>query len=500
MAENVYPNDIWYDQYIALLVQEGIIEKEEQLFEALFEIERIAAEKMQYAQTALDSGLNCIENVRNFTSNPTHILGSELTKHGEIAEHIEVEIRNGRDILNHIKPTATFDGVGRTAPEDYLIDGIQVQSKFTNGTTKTLEHALGHMRTYPSFLENGYYHIPKDQYNLINRVLNNDTEGISPKTVLKLKHLVNDIEQESGKPFSEVVRPGISNYNEVQLGKVDQTLDQHEDEFRNIHKREVKEIRNSEKAKKDVAQHITDPSWEEALKYAAFAAVLEGGTTAIFRIVAKIQSGTKIANFSINDWKEVGYDFLKGGVKGGIKGIGIYGFTKLGHFSAPFAGAVVSTAVGILSLVVEYKKGRITKSDLGECAQALSVEAGLSAIGASIGQMLIPIPVAGAIIGIASAKAALEISKYICGKHEADIIEQMQAEYDALVDSLGKECQAIIGEMDKYYQKLGGYINAALSPISAIRFYGSIELCRCLNVPEEWIIHDISELDIYMLS
>ncbi len=493
-------DNILENQVVSSFIQEGINQKERILFERLAEIQQAATEKMQYAQTALNESLKCVENVRDFVSDPEHILGSMQTKHGEIAEHIEVEIRNGRDILKHLKPTATFEGVGRTAPEDYIINGVQVQSKFINGANKSLDHVLGHMKNYPGFIENGYYHIPKDQYELISKIANGESiEGVSIKTINKCKEVIKQIEEESGKSFSEVVKPGISTYKEVQLGSVDETLDGYEQEFKETNAQEVKAIKQERNSQKSEAQHITDASWGEALKYGAVAAVISGGTSAGIKIYSKIRTGKKITNFSLDDWKEVGYDFTKGGVKGGISGISIYGLTKLGGFSAPFAGAMVSTAMGIASLASDYRKGEITKLDYSESACSLSVDAGLSAIGAAIGQTVIPIPVLGAIIGTATAKASLEISKYIYGKKETALIEQMQKEYDELVSNLDKEALEIIRQMDNYYSKLGGYIDAALDKDSAKAFRGSIDLCVNLGVPKEKTIHNHSELDEFIL-
>lgn len=491
---------VMVDQVVASLVQEGINQKELQQLERLIEIQQIATERMQYAQTALDESLKCVENVRDFVSDPEHILGSMQTKHGEIAEHIEVEIRNGRDILKFLKPSATFEGVGRTAPEDYIIDGVQVQSKFINGANNSLKEVLGHLRTYPNFTENGYYHIPKDQYEIISRIANGENiEGFHSRTIRACKETIEQIEKETGKSFSEVVRPGISTYKEVQLGSVNKTLDGYEQEFKDTSADTVKEIKQESDSQKAEAQHITDPSWGEALKYSAVAAVISGSVSAGLKIYTKIHCGKKITEFTLADWKEIGYDFTKGGAKGGISGLGIYGLTKLGGFSAPFAGAMVSTAMGIASLAADYRKGKISKLDFSESACALSVEAGLSSIGAAIGQVAIPIPVLGAIIGTATAKASLEISKYIFGKKEVDLIKQMQQEYDALVKKLNAESLAIIQQMDDYYRRLDGYIDAALSKESAARFYGSIELCRILNVPENCIIHNLQELDDFML-
>lgn len=489
------------DQVVAALVQEGINQKEQQLFERLAEIQQVATERMQYAQTALNESLRCVENVRDFVSDPEHILGSMQTKHGEIAEHIEVEIRNGRDILKFLKPTATFEGVGRTAPEDYIIDGVQVQSKFINGANNSLKEVLGHFRTYPNFTENGYYHIPKDQYELITKIVNGENiEGIHSRTIRACKETIEQIEKETGKSFFEVVRPGISTYKEVQLGAVDKTLDGYEQEFKETSAQNIKEIRQDSDIQKAEAQHITDPSWGEALKYSAVAAVISGGVSAGLKVYTKIHGGKKITEFTLADWKEIGYDFTKGGAKGSISGLGIYGLTKLGGFSAPFAGAMVSTAMGIASLAADYQKGRISKLDFSESACSLSVEAGLSSIGAAIGQAVIPIPVLGAIVGTATAKASLEISKYIFGKKEDELIEGMQKEYDELVKNLNSESLVLIQQMDAYYARLDGYIDAALSKESAVRFHGSIELCRILNVPENCIIHNIQELDNFMLS
>ncbi len=122
-----------------------------------------------------------IDKVREFVGSPEKILGSALTKHGEIAEQVEVGIRNARSALHQNDLTATFDGVGRTAPEDYMVDGTAVQSKFINGAVKNLDHVMEHMNKYTSFGRDGsYYHIPKDHYETITKVMNGESvEGLS---------------------------------------------------------------------------------------------------------------------------------------------------------------------------------------------------------------------------------------------------------------------------------------------------------------------------------
>ena len=96
----------------------------EELQRVLGEISNKLNEELTQQDINLIKALKYVDNVREFVSKPNEILGSKLTKHGEIAEQIDVNINNARCILNGLKERFTFDGVGRTAPEDYL-DGVQ---------------------------------------------------------------------------------------------------------------------------------------------------------------------------------------------------------------------------------------------------------------------------------------------------------------------------------------------------------------------------------------
>lgn len=491
--------NIYIDQLLAGIIQGVINEQKALKAKCLAEIQQETFDKMQSAYTALNGALQHIENVRDFASSPEHILGSMATKHGEIAEHIEVEIRNARDIINHLTPNATFDGVGRTAPEDYLINGVSVQSKFINGADHTLSHVLKHISKYKDFADSGYYHIPKDQFELIRKVYDGDSSvELSYRAISKIKKLIEEVETTTGKDFFEVVYPGESTYKEVQLGNLDETLQTREQEIKDINALETKTIRQDADIKKESAQHITDASLGEAVKYSAISAAIAGGVAGGLKVYSKLKNGQKITEFTLEDWKDVGYDFAKNGAKGGISGLTIYGLTKIGHLSAPFAGATASTMVGIASLAYSYKKGEMSYAEFTDSACALSVEAGLASIGAAIGQTVIPIPVLGAIIGSATAKVLLEISKRYFGSKEKQLIRKMQQEYDTLINTLNEEAKKVIAEIDAYFAKLGGLIEAALSKEAAVAFYGSVDLCRFLNINEDMVIHNKQELDVFM--
>ena len=134
----------------------------------------------------LKKALECVDNVRDFVNDSNHVLGNPTTKHGEYAEQVDINFHNADQIMHNRRADATKDGVGRTAPEDYRVNGVAVQSKYINGTNNSLSHVLEHLEKYKdiNFGQDGsYYVIPKDQYEQIKKVLSGDTDGLSAKSI-----------------------------------------------------------------------------------------------------------------------------------------------------------------------------------------------------------------------------------------------------------------------------------------------------------------------------
>lgn len=504
--------NILADQAIAGFVLQELENKQAELVQKWGTIVETSVHERQTAYDALNEALSYVEKVRDFVS-PDHlgaVLGSMASKHGEIAEQVEVQITNAKQVFNGLEAIADIDSVARTAPEDFLINGVPYQSKFIAGFNKSLNHVLDHMGKYPDFAvdaaqygypgQAGCYVIPKDQYEAIQKILNSDPTEFNAKTIRACKELIAKIEESTGKSFLEVVKPSISNYSDVQIGTIDKTLNCYEEEFRTETDERIKIINKDERQQKDAAVSEAGPSLAEGVKAAAVGAAIGGAVTASVKIYAKIKSGKKITEFRVDDWKEVGMDFGRGAIRGGVSGAGIFCLTRLAGFSAPFAGGMVSAGIGITSLLMDYRGGRISAAEFSEASCALSIEAGLSAVGSAIGTALIPIPVVGTVVGAMAARAAIEITKQIMGDREKQLIETMRRGYEELVARLSKAEKEELEKIIAYFSRLHGLIAAAFNVDVNVRLASSIELCRVLNVPEHEIIHNTSELDGFMLS
>ncbi|QIZ77715.1 hypothetical protein [Ferrimonas lipolytica] len=441
-------------------------------------------------QTAFAQAQQQVEQVRQFVGSPENILGSELTKHGEIAEQVEIGVRNARAIMDGEATPGTFEGVGRLAPEDYLLDGAQVQSKFINGASNNLTHVLDHMDKYQDFGRDGsFYHIPKDHYANIEKVMNGDVpEGMHSRTVSAIRSKIDEIEAQSGRPFTEVVKPGLSDYSEVQQGQVHNTLEGHDADLAQRHEQQSAEIQQQHQA-----------SWQEGAQVAVVAGAVAGGICFGTQLYAKYREGKNPfkGDLSRDEWREIGIETAKGTAGGAVTGAAIYGLTNYASMSAPLAASVVSAVKGVGSLALDYQQGRIDGEQFVEMGLAVCADSAIVGVASVAGQALIPIPVVGAVIGSMAGKL---LADFATGKTKA-LAQQAAAEMKAFIAQLDAKYRDLIAQIENAFAKLGALTQAAFDPANNQRLVEtSLELARAYGVKESALIRTHAELDEFILA
>ena len=363
---------------------------------------------IQIQNINLQKAINELNMARDFIGSPEHILGSSFTKHGEIAEVFDVRFGNADSLIQGANPDYSFDGVGRTAPEDYLKNGLPVQSKFVQ-CNLSMDAVLKHLNDYPDFVQNGgTYCIPKDFYDQIESYLK-----LSPKELInlpaseggriaeKVVERIHQIEAKTGKPFSEIIEPSQLSYDQVQLNQANNTIDGKEQEILKV-----------DTEKRSEYFEMSKPSVQEGLKTAGIAAVICAALSFSTSLISTMRGKNKrISELDGNDWKDILKETGIGAVKGGISGGAIYTLTNTTNLAVPFAAALVSAALGVSVQAIRLFKKEITFDDFMYNLLDVATESSISGIGAFAGQVLIPIPVVGAIVGSIVASTVLGITK-----------------------------------------------------------------------------------------
>lgn len=441
----------------------------------------------------LEDALNELAELKEFISNPLHILGNDKTKHGEIAEHMQVNFQNARRVIKGLAKEYTFDGVGRTAPEDYLKNGQQVQSKFYNGLKQTLFNKHGlleHLETYPDFIKNGgSYDIPKDQYEkmleLLDKYKNSPTELSTSDYNLAKK--INDFLKNKDLKLGKDINPAVADYKEVQ-----------QDVAKNTINNEEKNIKEEDRKQRKKAYDESKPSFKEGTKAAGISAVVEGGVTFCMS-VAKKRKQKSFSEFTEDDWKEIGLDTGKGTVKGGIRGGAIYAMTNFTATPANVASAYVTAAFGVVSQVNALERGEISKEDFVINCETVCLDVTVSAIASLAGQVLIPVPVLGAVVGNIVGEFAYELCKKHADMKAQKIISGYNTDMAILNKKLDIQYLKVVTEIKKAVQKFTDLEKMAFDKDINIAFAGSVELAVEVGVQKNKILKNMNDINAYFM-
>jgi len=450
---------------------------------------------LQNLNEAFSSAMGEMQKVRDFVGASESILGSPLTKHGEIAEQVHVSVTRAFDVLQGRMPSATFEGVGRLDAVDYRKDGVDIQSKYLNGLKNTLDHIRDHAEKYPDFARgNSQYHIPRDQYEQLEQLQSTGKiEGLSDKTSQTIQRKLSEITGSTGRETQDLIQPGNASYSEVQQGNIHNTIDAREEQLA---------TRKEELQKTVEAEH--GPSFQGFGQATALGAAAGGGVRITQAIWAKWQDGKSPfrGEFTASDWKEIGIEGIQGAGGGAIAGGALYLLTNATDLAAPFAGAMVSSLMGIGDLLRQYHSGKISGDQFVELSLLVASDAVIVGLATAAGQALIPVPILGAFLGSIAGKLVTSALKSSLGDTEIKLIQLLQQYETSVMEKLDQEYRSLLARFEQYFSNLGQLLQRSLDENlnMTLRLEASIILAENLGVPDSQIIHNTADLDQFMMG
>lgn len=494
------------DQTIGSIVDLVNAIRQEDLERAVASISKNTQLQLSTQDISFAKALAQVDHIQQLVDAPNQLLGRMNTKHGELAEQIEVAIQNSKSLLRGMGYCATADPsiVGRTvnAPIDYIINGGQVQSKFINSESNTLSHVIEHLNKYEGIGfgrdVSSYYHIPKDQYEIIVKALKTgNIEGRRLSSVESIVEKVKEIERLTGRKFTDAVRPAHVEYGEVQWGKIDSTIEKIRFEINEENEEILEKIKEESKQKCNDAIKSHNPTIGEAVKTVGVSAAVSGGISLIANVYCKTKNGRKIEDFTEQDWKDIGLNTMDASLRGGVSGLAIYGLTNCVGMAAPIAAGTVSAILAVGELVVKYNKKEITSDELIEQGKLLCLNSVAATIGSVVGQQLIPIPILGSILGSMAASYCVEIVISLLDDKDVGRFKEKYRQ----INSVGMQLP-VLKPLEEKYGKLMDLIHLAFDSKSnySLRLLLSQKIARESGVSESDILHDVREVDMYFLS
>lgn len=435
-------------------------------------IERLSRQDLHFEEAMAE-----LQLLKDFAANPSHILGSILQKHGELSEHAHVNFSNADNLIQGLPREYTFEGVGRTAMEDYLCNGQMVQAKCYSGISGTLTAIANHLEKYPDFIKNGgTYDVARNRYADLMNVYQRGSVDLAKlsSSDQRLFQAIKEWEQANDVNFSKIVHPMAVDYDDVQLDTIHNTI-----------RTKEREISNKDRELRAHAKEATKPTVAEGLKATTAAAVVEGGMAFALGIYEKLHEGKKLTEFTEDDWRELGIDAAKGTVKGGVRGISIYALTNKTSAPAPMISSMVTASFGMAAYANKLARGEISELEFIESSEVICLDSAVSALSSIVGTVAIPIPVLGTVIGNAAGMFMYEIAKNYLSTKEEKIIQSYQNEVKDFCNSLEQKYQEVVISINREIETFNSITELAFSDEASIAFLGSLRLAEYVGVPEE---------------
>src|SRR5690606_15999885 len=168
--------------------------------------------------------------------------------------------------------------------------------------------------------------------------------------------------------------------------------------------------------------------------------------------------------------------------------------------AAPFAGSVVSAAMGIKALHERRKKGEIDDEELIELSEVVAAEAAIVALATFAGQALIPIPALGAVVGALSGRVVTGLARGALERSDDALARAPEERFAARMAELGAQHAELHAELVGRFDALGELTVAAfdLDRIGALRLQASVELAQRHGVPDALVLRTTDDLDAFM--
>ncbi len=408
--------------------------------------------------------------------------------HGFVAERMQVYFENARNLVEGAdRGYVLIDDNGAV---DYRGNGINYQQKFV-AKHLSLDAVKMHLDKYPDYIKKGgKYQIPKNYYDRLEYLFKLSEAEAKKLTRedYRLWKYIRDFFGDKRIKFSDL-EPSVIDYGDVQRNVTGETI-----------LKEEKNIRNRDKKECERLYQKSKPSAKELYKTSAVSALAESGVTFCIGVYRKYKAGKELSEFDVDDWKELGIDAAGSGIKGSVRGAAVYGMTNFTATPAAVASSLVTAIFGVLAEAERFKAGVIDCEDFFINSEVFCLDATVSAVSCILGEMFIPIPILGAVIGNVAGMFLYEIAQNTMSEEEQKVIQQYRQDRIKLEENLDRQYQIVMGQIGAEMKTYGSLMEWAFSEEANTAFAGSVKLAEYCGVRSDKILRNESDIECYFLA
>ena len=241
------------------------------------------------------------------------------------------------------------------------------------------------------------------------------------------------------------------------------------------------------------------PSVSEGMHIAAVSAGAEGATAFIQVVIQQRKEGKFIKDYDLDDWYEILEKTGVGSAKGGVRGISIYTLTNYTATPAAVANSLCTISFGLAHQLYLYRNGVIDQHQFLINSENLCLDCSVSAMSSLFGQVLIPIPVIGAVVGNSVGTLLCQLLRDQLTSREKKKLKDYLKQLEILDSQLDQEYQTYIKQINDSLINYYNLLESAFSPDYRVAFDSSIALAKSIGISDDQILKNKQEIDDYFL-
>lgn len=186
--------------------------------------------------------------------------------------------------------------------------------------------------------------------------------------------------------------------------------------------------------------------------------------------------------------------------KGAVRGATIYAMTNFTPVPSPLASAMVTATFGITAQARKLQNSTITAEDFIDNCEVICLDVAVSALSSMLGEVLIPIPVLGTIIGNAVGMFMYEISKTYLSATEEKLISVYRQDCERFIYQLESEYQELVIKLNNDVSQFSSILSLVFDGTENQKFEATIAAARAVGVSDNKIIKNREERDSFFES
>lgn len=202
-------------------------------------------------------------------------------------------------------------------------------------------------------------------------------------------------------------------------------------------------------------EYVAQNAMNAGIQMAAIAA----GIDLVLNLYEKYKKENKFVwDYSVEDWTEIFKSVGEKSFRAGVTASTLFFAGSYCSSAVPAVSALLMATFGIATLIPDYINGKITQNEFIIETEMVCMDAAIILLGTVIGQLVIPTPALGALLGAIAGSIAIAIIEHFWGDELREVLRVFNEHVKSLLEHIKEFFVKLWQRICTFFKKIKGKI------------------------------------------